>query len=281
MITDAGQQLAFAVVGRVNPAGQVQLPQRHRRLRCHRRYLRLCAWACGVTKALRTSTRCTVARDGTAATPRCAISKAIRRAPHRGCARPSSNTSASVSAASGDGEGRGRRRASRSPSIPAAACLAFHEYTDCRDTPYRTATSLTATRPAPLAPPGTAARSATPDHALVSHPPPRTRSDQNISSDAKHLPTAICQACGGPSHNTDHPSQRLAALLLVRFAIAGIHLRRPPHCRMQIAPSHPCRARPGPRWPRAGRSRRNDVGDPVGALSWWSCRPLPSVHHRQ
>jgi hypothetical protein len=42
--------------------------------RCHRRYLRLCRCACGVTIALRTSTRCTVARDGTAGTPRCATS---------------------------------------------------------------------------------------------------------------------------------------------------------------------------------------------------------------
>jgi len=32
--------------------------------RCQRRYLRLCGWVCGVTIVLRTSTRCTVARDG-------------------------------------------------------------------------------------------------------------------------------------------------------------------------------------------------------------------------
>jgi hypothetical protein len=44
-------------------------------------------------------------------------------------ARRSSHTSASVSAASCDGEVRGRREASRSPSIPAAEYLAFHDYT--------------------------------------------------------------------------------------------------------------------------------------------------------
>jgi WD40 repeat protein len=89
--------------------------------------------------------------------PRCATSNAIRRAPHRGWARRSSHTSASVSAASRDGEVRGRRETSRSPSTPAAACRAFHEYTDCRDTPYRMATSLTgdpsrtsSTAPVPL-----------------------------------------------------------------------------------------------------------------------------------
>ena len=85
---------------------------------------------CGVTVALRTRTRCAVARDGAHATPRCATSKAIRWAPHRGCARRSSHTSASVSAASRDGEVRCRRVASRNPSIPAAAYLAFQVYTD-------------------------------------------------------------------------------------------------------------------------------------------------------
>jgi WD40 repeat protein len=106
---------------------------------------------------LRTRTPCTVARDGPPAVPRCATSNAIRRAPHRGWARRSSHTSASVSAASRDGEVRGRRETSRSPSTPAAACRAFHEYTDCRDTPYRMATSLTgnpsrtsSTAPVPL-----------------------------------------------------------------------------------------------------------------------------------
>jgi hypothetical protein len=34
------------------------------------------------------------------------------------------------------GDIRGRRVASRSPSSPAAACRAFQEYADCRDTPY-------------------------------------------------------------------------------------------------------------------------------------------------
>ena len=47
-----------------------------------------------------------------------------------GCARRSSHTSASVSAASRDAEVRGRRVASRNPSIPAAAYLAFQVYTD-------------------------------------------------------------------------------------------------------------------------------------------------------
>jgi len=98
--------------------------------RCHRRYLRLCRCACGITIALRTSTRCTVALDGAPATRCCASSQAIRRAPHRGCARRNSHTSASTSAASRAGEVRGRRDASRSPSIPPAACLAFHVYTD-------------------------------------------------------------------------------------------------------------------------------------------------------
>jgi hypothetical protein len=55
--------------------------------------------------------------------------------PHRRCGRRSSHTSASVEAASRDGEVRGLREASRSPSTPAAACRAFHAYTDCRDTP--------------------------------------------------------------------------------------------------------------------------------------------------
>ncbi len=54
--------------------------------------------------------------DGTAATPRCATSNAIRRAPHCGCARRSSHTSASVSTASRDGA---RERPGRAGSGPA------------------------------------------------------------------------------------------------------------------------------------------------------------------
>ena len=142
MVIDAGQQLALAAISQQDPPTR---SSRHSAIgvsRCHRRYLRLCRCACGMTIALRTSTRCTVARDGAPATARCASSHAIRRAPHRGCARRNSHTSASTSAASRAGEARGRRDASRKPSIPPAACRAFQVYADWRDTPYRTATSL-------------------------------------------------------------------------------------------------------------------------------------------
>ena len=57
--------------------------------RCHRLYLRACRCSCGLTRPLRASTRCTVARPGTAAIPRWPSSELIRRAPHRGCSRRS------------------------------------------------------------------------------------------------------------------------------------------------------------------------------------------------
>ena len=83
-----------------------------------------------------------MARDGAAAPAR-SSSNAIRRAPHRGCVRRISQTKASTSAEIRVGLVFGRRDASRSPSTPAASYLAFHEYTAWRDTPYRSATSLT------------------------------------------------------------------------------------------------------------------------------------------
>src|ERR1700722_18956450 len=49
--------------------------------RCHRLYFRLCRWACGTTRPLRSSTRCTVARDGAGSARRWGASNAIRRAP--------------------------------------------------------------------------------------------------------------------------------------------------------------------------------------------------------
>ena len=52
------------------------------------------------------------------------------------------------------------------------------------------------------------------------------------------------QRDGAGGDGADHRSHRLAPLVLVRFAIACIHLRRPPRCRVQIAPSIP--AVPGP-----------------------------------
>lgn len=50
------------------------------------------------TSPLRTRLRCTVARDGGDATPMCASSKVIRRAPQRGWLRRISHTSASTGA---------------------------------------------------------------------------------------------------------------------------------------------------------------------------------------
>jgi hypothetical protein len=83
-----------------------------------------------------------VARDGAAAPVR-PSSNATRRAPHRGCVRRISHTTASTSAGILVGLVFDRRDASRSPSTPAASYLAFHQYTACRETPYRSATSLT------------------------------------------------------------------------------------------------------------------------------------------
>ena len=165
-----------------------------------------------MTRPLRTSTRCTVARDGAPATPRCATSNAIRRAPHRGCARRSSHTSASASAASRDGEVRGRRETSRSPSIPAAACRAFHAYTDCRDTPYRTATSPTGD---PSSTSSTArsrcSTSQTRSSCFCSAPMNR-RSSRSRTATVKHLPTTNCQACRGPSHDTPEHACHVPAI---------------------------------------------------------------------
>jgi hypothetical protein len=103
--------------------------------RCHRLYFRPCRCSCGLTRPLRASTRCTVARPGTALIPRWPSSKLIRRAPHRGCSRRSWQITASTTALSRDGLVFGRLDLSARPGMPSASNRLRHECSDCRVVP--------------------------------------------------------------------------------------------------------------------------------------------------
>ena len=118
MVIDAGDHLALPPIGQNDAADHVHLPQVHRDLTLPALVACAVPLCWGSTSPLRTSTRCTVAREGTTSTSRCASSNTIRRAPHRGWVRRSSHTSASTCAGIRPGLVCGRRDRSASPPIP-------------------------------------------------------------------------------------------------------------------------------------------------------------------
>ena len=95
----------------------------------------------GAARPLRDSTRSTVARDGADSSPRPDSSWDIRRAPHRGCRRRSSQISASTSADRRVGLFRGRRERSSRPGMPSCSNRRRQLCRVWRDVPYRAATS--------------------------------------------------------------------------------------------------------------------------------------------
>jgi hypothetical protein len=142
MVVDTGEHLAFATIGQIHPADKIELPQVHRRLTLPPTVLAAVLLRLGPHQPVAYQDSVHGAREGGDATPDCPSWKVIRRAPQRGWVRRISHTRASTVASTLVGLVLGRRDASRSASMPPARYLPFQACTVCRDTPYRTATSL-------------------------------------------------------------------------------------------------------------------------------------------
>jgi hypothetical protein len=147
--TDRGTSLLFSAV---SPAATDEpdsclLPARSICRRCigasrsHRRYVRGCCCSWARTRPLRDSTRWTVALDGAGSSPRPDSLWEIRRAPHRGCRRRSSQISASTSADRRVGLFRGWLERSSRPGIPSCSNRRRQPCRIWREVQYRAATS--------------------------------------------------------------------------------------------------------------------------------------------
>ncbi|GGO59145.1 hypothetical protein GCM10012286_80070 [Streptomyces lasiicapitis] len=154
----------------------------------------------GVTIPLRTSTRWTVARDGTGAAPPLVISKRILRAPQRGCCRRSRHTSASILPKSGSGwSAAGASGPAARPFPPARTADVGCAATDAKS---RTGRPLprSARPPAPHARPGTG----TPAAPAAPCPPPSPVSPAapNQTEDDKDVMRPVLIEAREPSSNS-------------------------------------------------------------------------------
>ena len=124
----------------------------------------------------------------------------------RGAARtatpqPRRPSAAGWSAAAATGQPARRPRLSRS-------YRAFQPYTDCREAPYRAATSATGD---PLRTSSTACRRCSPSHLLPSEDSSRSPATKAINDRrSQDVPRTTCQKCRETSHDTRMPSRTVA-----------------------------------------------------------------------
>ena len=144
----------------------------------------------------------------------------------------SSHSNASTSAAIRCGLVSGRRDRSASSAAPSRSYRAFQPYTDCREAPYRAATSATGD---PLRTSSTACRRCSPSHLLPSEDSSRSPATKAINDRrSQDVPRTTCQKCRETSHDTRMPSRTVAVGptcgarvaadpcgLLIHFGLAG------------------------------------------------------------
>ena len=212
VVIDAGQHLAFAAVSQVDPADQVQLPQRHRRLPgpppvlalMHlglRRHHRVADQDPVHRRPRRRSRHAPLRhleRDPPGTPPRMRPPQlayqrlGLRRQPRRRGPRPPRDLTQPVDPRRGV------------PGLPRIHRLPRH--------PYRTATSPTGD---PSSTSSTArsrcSTSQTRSSCFCSAPMNR-RSSRSRTATVKHLPTTNCQACRGPSHDTPEHACHVPAI---------------------------------------------------------------------